>query len=142
MPRNLSNTTLLLLILLALTACSGEAPQNPSAPPEAYQVQGLIRHLPDADRPVQEILIHHEAIPNFKDDEGHVVGMNAMSMPFPITDRSMIEGLAAGDKIDFEFEVSFGGSPGLRLTRIEKLPPETELDFKTKGSSPGATHEH
>ena len=53
------------------------------------------RHLrlPDPADPQHEIWIRHEAIPDFTSDEGQVVGMDAMTMPF-----ALAEGGSAGSR--------------------------------------------
>lgn len=122
----------LLVLLLTTLACTREAP-NSSIAPATYRTQGVVRHVSGAGRPgAAEILVHHEALPGFVDDRGEVVGMDAMTMAFPVRDPHLVEGLAAGDKIAFDFTVDWNGSPTLEVTRIEKLPADAELDFSGK----------
>ncbi len=114
-----------LLLALFLPACVDRT-EPPPAPPEIYRVNGLVRQLPDPERPNSELFIRHEDIPDFKDEHGHVVGMDAMTMPFPVADPALLEGLEVGDQVSFDLEVAWDGAPPIRITRIEKLPPETE----------------
>ena len=127
-----------LTTLLLLAACGGE-PEPPAAPPATYQVRGLVRQLPDPEHPSRALMIHHEAIPDFKDERGEMVGMGAMTMPFPVVDPALLEGLATGDKVAFELEVAWNETPPVRVTRIDKLPPETELDFSKKPAASEGT---
>ena len=56
--------------------------------------------------------------------------MKSMAMPFPV-DPSMLEGVEVGDRVSFDFEVSWTGSPPMKVTRLEVLPPDTVLGFET-----------
>lgn len=116
--------------LLHLAACSGSAPEPVEADPDLYSTRGIIRQLPDASRPGSELFIHHEAIPEFVDIHGEPKGMGSMTMPFPVTSAEQLDGLAVGDRVGFEFEVRWQGSPPMRITRIEPLPAETRLEFE------------
>ncbi len=128
MPR--PTPPLLLALLLALAACGPGTPDAPPATPDTYDTRGLVRQVPSAERPGSELYLHHEAIPDFKSAGGEVVGMEAMAMPFPVADPAMLDGLAAGDKVAFTFEVRWEGGKPLTITRLEKLPPETRLAFE------------
>lgn len=123
---------LIAVIALLALACSTppETPSTASSEARTYEVRGLVQKLPNGATPApQEILIRHEAIPDFVDIHGQQVGMDAMTMPFPVTQPALVDGIAVGDKISFQFEVSWESSPPLRMKTIEKLPPETELSF-------------
>ncbi len=116
----------LLLLFTVATACEKE----PEVPPEIYQVRALVRHLPEPDEARPEILVRHEAIPSFKNADGEVVGMETMSMPFPLADTGLIADLEAGDRVELTFEVSWHGGNPLKVTAIEKLPEGTQLAFE------------
>ena len=73
--------------------------------------------------------------PSDDDADSEVVGMDSMTMPFPLADPALAAGLAAGDRIEMEFEVRWNGDDPLLITALEKLPPETRLAFE---ESPGA----
>ena len=118
----------MLLALCLLAACGGPGPEQP---PEIYRVRGLVRQLPSG--PGGELHVRHEAIAGFKNSDGEVVGMESMTMPFPLADASLAAGLETGDKIEMEFEVRWQGGPPLRITALEKLPPETTLAFEESG---------
>ena len=113
-------------ILCAVLGCS----KAPGVPPQTYEVRGVVRQLPAADQPSKEILIHHEAIPSFGNMNGETVGMEAMTMPFPVVDPALCEGFALGDKVTFRFQVDWEGSPPLQLTHLEKLTADTVLSFE------------
>ncbi len=116
----------ILLLLVAASACT----DKPAAPPESYRVRAQVRQVPAPDAARGEILVRHEAIPSFKNEGGEIVGMDSMSMPFPLADVGLAAGLAAGDRIEMGFEVSWHGGNPLKVTAIEKLPAGTRLAFE------------
>jgi hypothetical protein len=75
--------------------------------------------------------ILHEAIPTFKDRDGKVVGMESMEMIFGYAPAVSAGSLAPGDKLAFDFEVRWSGTPPIVLTRVEKLPSDTTLTLTT-----------
>lgn len=121
-----------LVLTLGVIACgeTGNPPPAPSPTAQIYEVRGIVRQLPtDPDAAGAEILIRHEAIPDFVEMNGETSRMGAMSMPFPIDDSKLLEGLEPGDKVTFEFAVDWEGSPPLRLLKLSKLPAETILEL-------------
>lgn len=62
-------------------------------------------------------VVDHEAIPGV---------MDAMQMPFRVTDRSELRALRVGDKIEFALTE---GAGGYRIGDIVRLPPDTPLDL-------------
>jgi hypothetical protein len=52
--------------------------------------------------------------------------MEAMEMTLPVADPAQARELAPGDAIRFELVVS---ERGAHADRLEKLPPDTELEF-------------
>jgi Cu/Ag efflux protein CusF len=75
-----------------------------------------------------QVLVRHEAIPDFVDASGKVVGMDAMVMPFEAAPSVPAKDLAVGDKVEVRFSMDWTG-PRLRVERIERLPPGTVLRF-------------
>jgi len=119
---------------------------------KTYIVRGQIVGLPAEGRPFDELQIHHEAIPDFTDRDGNVMGsknmagmegmkdmkdtkpmatgMKAMTMPYPVAKGLSLDGLAIGDFIEFTFDVTWGKDyPTYAITKITKLPADTKLDF-------------
>lgn len=141
-----------LIVLLGFsTSCSDEGAvevmqESPTA--KAYHVRGEIVSLPAAgsiDSPGSSLSIHHEPIPDFVDQHGDAVGMDAMTMPFPPAEGLDLDGFAVGDKVTVTFEVTWGGkNSGWQATGLEKLPAETELRFDkvTHGHDDHAGHNH
>jgi len=94
------------------------------AAPDHYTVKGVFKGYDEATK---QIAIHHEAIPTFKNREGEESGMMSMQMSFRVGDGVDPSTLAADDKIEFEFDVEWDQSPAIKVTKVTKLPPETEL---------------
>jgi len=105
------------------------APNDPSRV-ETYLVRGEVTMLPEPGNPASQFMVKHEPVPNYMNAKGEVVGMNSMTMPFPPADENLLEGLAVGDKVLLTWEVRWFGDPKSIVTKIEKLPPETELHFE------------
>jgi Cu/Ag efflux protein CusF len=81
------------------------------------------------------VLVRHEAIDDFVDASGTVVGMDAMVMPFEVATPLVAKDLAVGDKVEVRFSMDWK-EPRLRVERIERLPPGTVLRFE-KARTPG-----
>lgn len=58
-----------------------------------------------------KVKINHEPIP--------ALDWPSMSMYFRVKDKAVLEGIATGDKVQFDLEK---GKTGLEITRIEKVP--------------------
>lgn len=107
------------------------APTLSAAAPDAvYVVRGKVLELPDPNNPVKEFRLHHEAIDNFKNGEGKVVGMSAMEMPFPVKDASLIAGLTVGDIVEVTFEDFYKPTRHYHVTKVTKLAADTVLEFR------------
>lgn len=101
----------------------------PSAPADAtYDARGVITALiPASESGPARLSIHHERIPNFKDREGKVVGMDSMTMTFDITPDVKFDSLHVNDKVAFRCEVHWTGSPLVVVSKVEPLPTGTAL---------------
>ena len=91
-----------LLSLVLLTGCESSPDEAPKVEAstiqpqnlETYNVSGRIRSItPDRDF----MMVQHDSIEGF---------MDAMTMPFAVSDTSLILGVAEGDSIHFEVQVS------------------------------------
>lgn len=151
-PRRGPCPPLLLLsgfLVCGLIACAGDPPPPP---PEVYTSRGMVRQLPAEGPARSDLYIHHEAIEDFKDEDGKVIGMEAMAMPFAVAESADLSGLKAGDRVRFTFEVYWHGGDPLRVTAIDGLGSDVRLDFEMSeegmseemseaGSDTGADHE-
>lgn len=119
---------------------------EPAPLTHTYHTRGIIKSIPVAGNPAAELQIQHEAINDFVDGAGAVVGMNAMTMPFPrLADGVSLQGLAIGDKVAFSFINTWSGPAGSRrpdwvINSLTKLPADTELVFGKK-QTPAPTSE-
>lgn len=128
--------------LVSLTACNNESATPETSGADAsgqtstasevhtYTVRGKIVSVPSAERPVDDLQIHHEAIPDFKHADNVVHGMKSMTMPFPVGESVSLEGIEVGDIVEFTFTTVWGEHyPEYSVTKIVELPADTELNF-------------
>lgn len=114
----------------AATGTTGIVP--PQRTPDAtYTIRGEIVSLPVDGDARTEFRVHHQPIPDFKNKEGKVVGMKAMTMAFPPAKGVNLSNLKAGDKVSITFSVWWGNTPGWLTTKVEKLPDDTKLEFES-----------
>jgi Cu/Ag efflux protein CusF len=121
----------LLLFLWAVPGCKKGGPTasadgGPAPSVRRYTVRGEVVRLPDPAGRGEEIFVRHEAIGDFVDGTGKVVGMASMIMPFRVEPRASAQVLALGDKVEIRFVVDWS-RPAFRVERIEKLPASTPL---------------
>lgn len=121
--------------LLPLLGC-GDRPVAAPAGDADYEARGEIAKLPDATSP--QIWIRHEAIPDFRDAEGEVVGMESMTMPFDVAPGLALEGFAPGDRIAFRLEMRWGDRAKASVARIERLPEGELLAWESPAAPPAA----
>ncbi len=126
-----------MVLVLSLCACerSPVADETPAAvrtPTETYEVRGQVVALPST---MGDLQIRHEQIPEFINFQGvnpvsadGVRGMKSMTMPFPVQDDGLLEGLAPGDKVSFTLAVD-RENKGYWVSRIQVLPADTALDY-------------
>ncbi|QKK07267.1 MAG: copper-binding protein [Planctomycetota bacterium] len=141
-------STVAVVALASLHGCNKPAADAPAETAEAtgaahtYTVRGQIVSVPSADKPLADLEIHHEAIPDFKNREGVVFenpttgvrGMKSMTMAFPVGEGVSLEGIEVGDLVTFTFVTVWGENyPEYRVTEITELPAETELEFMSGG---------
>ena len=122
--------TVLVLVLALFGACGGaEAPES-DVPPRSYEMRGMVRQIsaPDADE--RQIWIHHEAIPEFVDIRGNAAPMDAMTMPFHLTEAVDLSEVEVGDKVSFRLDVDWSAGVPARIGHLEILPSETRLGFE------------
>lgn len=125
----------LLALLPALAGCDGGKRAAPVATVQSYEVRGEIVRLPPAGG--RDVVIRHVAIPGFVDERGRKIGMEAMTMPFPLADGVAVEGFSPGDPVAFTLEVEWASdSEPIRITRIAKMELIERLDMESGETPP------
>ena len=100
------------VIVISAAACShGRADQKVTGPAAAVQTttyygKGVVKAT-DSKRP--SIELDHEDIQGL---------MPAMTMEFYVKDKAMLDGLGAGDRVEFTIENGVGG---VKITTLKKL---------------------
>lgn len=94
-----------LLVLLAFGAAACEPRPEPEPPgPRQFEATGIV-----IEAKGDFVLIDHQDIPGF---------MDAMTMTFPVTHRSVLSGIADGDRVRFGIVVHEDGT--YQVDRIER----------------------
>lgn len=128
----------ILAAAIVLPACkkseSKPAVEQPTIRKDRYTVRGQVAMLPSADNPSSEFMVRHEAIPHFV-GEGAELGMDTMTMPFPLAEGLAINAFKVGDKVELTFEVDFDTQSkkmlAYRAVGVTSIAPGTELDFSS-----------
>ena len=118
--------TVLLLIFATFVSCTGKDADSG----RTYTTRGQVVQLPDPANPGTGIMLNHEAIDQFMDRQGEIVGMDPMSMPFPVSGDVPLDGIQVGDVVEFKLHVDWGGDPEVEITEIRELPAGTKLNFR------------
>ncbi|MDY7095230.1 MAG: copper-binding protein [Acidobacteriota bacterium] len=130
--RTLASWAFLVSACCFLAACSGDGPSEEAGQEAAtvYQIRAEIQALPIPDRASPELMVRHEAVDDWTDPTGTVVGMDAMTMPFPLESEAVADGFAAGDLVEMTVEVDWDGPRPVLVTGLEALPEGTELRMR------------
>ena len=122
-------TSAIVAIAAIVTVSCSRPPEAPAVTVESYAMRGEVVRLPAAGS--REMAIRHEAVPDFRDETGKVVGMEAMTMPFTLVQGVGIDALAPGDKIAFTLEMRWRDPREIaRISRVERLPAGTLLSWE------------
>lgn len=94
------------IIVMSMPAISQAEPEGAVAPTAVVSATGVVQQV----KPEQgKVKINHDPIP--------ALGWPAMSMYFRVKDKTVLEGIGAGDKVRFDLEKD---AQGLAITRMEK----------------------
>ena len=117
-------------------AQDGGAAEAEASSVASYAVRGRVVALPIDNG--GEIRMTHEAIDDFATADGEIIGMDSMTMSFPLEPSVDGSALAVGDIVEFELRVDWGADEPATVTRIESLPDGTELAFGSASPPPDA----
>lgn len=100
--------TALAVIIAALSACTNQEALKPIAPVDVktYKSAGVIKAV---DKDGGRVTIDHEEIPGY---------MEPMEMNEKVRDRSILEGISAGDKVEFEIERKGAEITVTKMTKV------------------------
>lgn len=84
-----------------------------------YTVTGDVVRLPAEGQ--REIIIKHDKIIDYRDSTGNVVGMNAMTMPFWLSDPALAKNLKPGDRVQFTLKSQWHPMPSEQITAIHRM---------------------
>jgi hypothetical protein len=119
---------LMALLMALLTACKPR--QEARKGGHTYTVRGQVIQLPDPAQRGSGLTLQHEAVDDFVGRDGKTVGMDPMSMPFPVAPGVSLAGIAPADVVEFDLNVDWQADTPVAITRIRKLPPGTKLVFR------------
>jgi Cu/Ag efflux protein CusF len=130
----------LAFVFCLLAGCSqdGSGSEASAGSAKVYQIRAQIQALPIPDRASPELVVRHEAVDGWVDPTGTVVGMDAMTMPFPLESEAVAEGFGAGDLVEMTVSVDWDGPRPVLVTALEPLPSGTQLDFRAARSATGS----
>ena len=97
--------------------------------PDRYNAQGVVISVEAADQGAKRVTILHEAITDFKDPSGKVVGMSPMPMTFMAAPGLSTSGINPQSKVRFTFEVHWDSHERLILKEIHSIDAATQLDL-------------
>ena len=122
--------------VLTLPACERETSDESSSSivVDTYVVRGRVVSLPQEGNPASQLMVHHEEIPHFR-GQGGDLGMNEMTMPFPIGESLDLTGIEAGMGVRITFTVDYDEALDqlvtYRATSIEAVPEGEPLGLTT-----------
>lgn len=119
------NARLLLLVLPIFFVFVPACGRSDHGYEHVYTTRGIIEALP-GEKAYQDFMVHHETIPDYVSMTGSI-GMNEMVMPFPLQDKSIVEGYEVGDKVEIVFGERFEPDHKMGVISITKLPADTEM---------------
>ena len=105
----------------ALLLACGDSGEKPVPRVEVNDMRGIVVRTPTAEKP-RVVAIWHEATRQ----------MGAMTMEFTVAEGISLTKLKVGDIVAFRQEVNLTARTDL-VTKLEKLPADTVLDFGAGG---------
>jgi Cu/Ag efflux protein CusF len=112
-----SRVIIVLAILIVLSACGAPRTNKQSAPTPSGPAAAVQTNTYHGVGVVKHIYTNPKA-PAIEIDHGDIDGlMPAMQMEFPVTDPSLLNGIAVNDRIDFTIDAAAGQ---MKISAIKK----------------------
>lgn len=89
--------------------------------PYFFTVKGIVKGMPGEGRAANEILVKHQPIPDYRDQDGMITGMMAMTMPFYVAEGVSLAGIKAGDAVEMKVEQHLKPTFTENVTSIKKV---------------------
>jgi hypothetical protein len=127
-----ASTVVACVVVMGGVACGGgdkSAAMSELAPDHVYKVRAQIVSVETVNgRTIANVA--HEAIPNFKDRDGTVEPMPAMTMPFVLSPALDAAQLEPKSQWELTVEVRWSSSPGMQIAAAKPLPSGTTLQLE------------
>jgi len=136
MVRWVAWASVLLWVTILCPSQASASPEDSVPSVRRYTIRAEVMGLPETRG--GDLTLRHEAVDDFTDIAGTVVGMNSMTMSFPVARGAMPHGLKVGDKVEAILVVDWGRGFQV-LEHIRKLPRETALHFRKARKPANAT---
>lgn len=120
----------ILLLALGIVGIVGSCADKGSGSGRTYTTRGQVVQLPDPANPGTGLTLNHEAVDQFMDRQGEIVGMDPMSMPYPVAKDLSLEEIQVGDVVEFKWHVDWDAEPAVEIIELRELPAGTRLDFR------------
>lgn len=118
-----------ILATVTVAGCrEARKPDDGAAGTQRYTFRAEVVKLPEASHSRPQLTLRHEAIPDFRDQSGAVVGMPSMIMPFEVAPSTSLDGIGVGDKVEAVLLADWPHQ-AFRLERVRKLPGDTAIEF-------------
>jgi Cu(I)/Ag(I) efflux system protein CusF len=99
--------TVILILSLSLTLSCKHSQSQQSVVGAVHHGVGVVESI---DKEMATVQINHEDIKDY---------MPAMSMPYPVKDRSLLDSVSPGDRVEFSLEGTSKGDVVSEIKRIE-----------------------
>ncbi len=116
-----------LLLSTLLLGCSSSSSGSASTTATTYTVKGRLESIQPTANGYGFLNIKHEAVTDFRDEKGAVVGMEVMTMPFAYGPGIDPATLTVGGAVKMVFVMDYAAEPKLFIRSIEGLAKGTSL---------------
>ena len=108
--KNKTAATVILILSLSVTLSCKHSQSQQSAVGAVHHGVGVVESI---DKEMATVQINHEEIKDY---------MPPMSMPYAVKDRSLLDSVIPGDRVEFSLEGTTKGDVLSEIKKIEKKP--------------------